>query len=180
MFLLGLEINDSEWQGIDDLLDLMGTVKVQIGDVQMPAKYFPDGIKVRLYETVFEMLQLLETILDDLKGKSTAGKKRYYKAEFCYSSTFLSAMIDDEKKLKLKMEYNPALISDEDLLHLDKFHGPIFIDEFAFEILDFSIRVVEAILNFNEKFEDYLLTLEETILKLQERLEKEFGLKPDI
>lgn len=172
-----LEGGGAQWSNNDDLLDLTVKIQVLVNGNPLPEKYFPGGLDVHLYETTFELLDLLGNVVKVIG----AGEKRsesIYQAELCYTGSFLMAQIIDEMTIRVTMQFNPIVVDDETLLAgSSEYQEQITFESLATEVLSFAICVYETIADFNPEFEQNMADLQATILDYQERLENEFGIK---
>jgi len=182
MIMVSLEIlvegeGAPNWSKDDDLLDLTAKMQVFVNGNPLPEKYFPGGLDVHLYETTFELLDLLGNILRVV----SAGEARpdtIYQAELCYSGSFLTAQVIDATSIRVAMQFNPTVVDDEALLAgSSDYQEQVSLESLAMEILSFAIYVYETLADFNPDLESSLADLQSTILDYQERLENEFGIK---
>ncbi|HME53890.1 MAG TPA: hypothetical protein VKM55_16815 [Candidatus Lokiarchaeia archaeon] len=175
--ILGEGEGSPQWSKDDDLLDLTAKIQVFMNGNPLPVKYFPGGLDVHLYETTFELLDLLGNIVKVIG----AGEKRtesIYQAELCYSGSFLTAQVIDEMTIRAALQFNPISVDDDALLAgSSDYQEQVSLESLATEILSFAISVYETIADFNPDLEPSLVDLQSTILDYQERLEKEFSIK---
>ncbi len=172
--MLSLELIDdtSTWKKTDDLIDMKARVQIYCNGKQLPEKYFPNGIEVHLYETTFELLDLLSkgVIKNGASGKATA------QAELCYTGNFLETRPDSTGTYNVILKFNPAVVDDERLLsEQGEFRATVPLKVLAGEILLFAISVHEAILDFNPLLEESLGDLQANIFEHQEQVEKMLG-----
>ena len=179
MLSIELIINQDGWKDKEDLLDYTGNIKMIIGERDLPPRYNKDGIEVRLYETTFEFLDLLNNILNVFKlSREGNPDNTHFKAEFCYTGNFIFAWIDgrDNNLVRVRLEFNPVEISDDDIMSSGGYEDSVSLENFAFEILYFSISVVEAFLEHDPALQDDLESMERFIMELRSQLEKDFDL----
>ncbi len=175
MVSIELLISDKPgWKKNSDLLDLLAPVQVFMNCKPLPEKYFKDGINVNLFETSFEILDLL----GNLERAFKAGDKvpdTLYQAELCYTSNFVTAQAVDPANVRVAVRFNPATVDDEALLAgSPDYQEQVSFANIATELLLFAISVYEALVEFNPTFEEQLVDLKNGIITHQELLEKEF------
>nr|MDO8117681.1 hypothetical protein [Candidatus Sigynarchaeota archaeon] len=170
--MLSVELIDdfSSWKKSDDLIDLKARVQMTFNGTPLPEKYFPNGIEVNLYETTFELLDLLSKVA----LKNEQGSKTSAQAELCYTGNFLEVHVDSQDTFVVTFKFNPAMVDDERLLANDQgdYRVAIPLKTLGGEILLFAISVYEAILDSNPLLEESLMDLQATIFDHQERVEK--------
>ncbi|MEX2714993.1 MAG: hypothetical protein Q6353_005975 [Candidatus Sigynarchaeum springense] len=163
-----------DWEKNADVLDLTAPIQVFMNGKPLPEKYFKDGIVVNLFETSFEILDLLGNLEKVFKVKDKV-RDTLYQAEFCYTSNFLTAQATGPGIARVAMRFNPATVDDEALLAgSPDYQELVPFSSLATELLLFAISVYEALVEFNPEFEGQLADLHDGILTHQELLEKEF------
>jgi hypothetical protein len=163
------------WKKNADLLDLTAPIQVFFNDKPLPEKYFKGGIEVNLFETSFEIIDLLGNLERAFKAKDKV-PDTLYQAELCYTSNFLGAQAVDHKTARVAVRFNPATVDDEALLAgSPEYQEQIPFTVLATELLLFTISVYETLVEFNPKFEEQLVDLHDGILTRQECLEKDFS-----
>ena len=178
MISLNLVVNTKNWNKKDDILDLTGYLKVKINDADLPEDQFPNGFKIRIYETVFEFLDLLNNTIKAVSGKKEAEEMPYiFQAEFCYTGNFLDAMPIEKNRIKLIIRFNPATVDEKFLLKADKFSTETTIQELATEIIALAITAYDSFVEFDPDLEKRLDIMQQTICDSQELLEKEFKIQ---
>lgn len=168
---------NANWSEKDDLLDLKGNVQVSIDDETLPSKFYPDGLKVQVYETSFELIDLLGNLIGHFKDKNASNSQPTFQAEFCYTGNYITVAASDPGNLGVAFLFNPATVDDEELLEGKRFTEETSLFQLATEILVFSISAVNAILDFNPDLENELEELQITILDHTEMLEKELDIQ---
>ncbi|MHA1679913.1 MAG: hypothetical protein ACTSUE_02825 [Promethearchaeota archaeon] len=168
MFLQIL-VDELEWNKSDDLLDLTAKLDVIMNGRGLPAEYFPgSSMEVRLYETAFELLDLLGHLI------TSKEKGGMISAELCYTGNFLEVNAGGFPALEVSIRFNPISVDNEELLDGGVYTESARFEDIAKEILIFAIATFELILNHNNEFEDELLGLQSTILRYQDTLENEY------
>ncbi len=162
------------WKKNADLLDLTAPIQVFMNDKPLPEKYFKDGIVVNLFETSFEILDLLGNLERAFKAKDKV-PDALYQAELCYTSNFVTAQAIGPGSARVAVRFNPATVDDEALLAgSPDYQEQVTFAGLATELLLFAISVYEALVEFNPAFEEQLVDLKNGIITHQEFLEKEF------
>ncbi|MBD3188542.1 hypothetical protein GF325_17050 [Candidatus Bathyarchaeota archaeon] len=141
-----------------------------MNDQPLPAKYFPEKLETQLYETAFELLDILGHLLTD---KDASSIKR---AEFCYTGNYMDVDPSDFPMLELTFKFNPVNVDDEKLLNGDLYRETIAFDAFTREILFFAITTYDIIISHDESLGDELAGLERTICEYQDILESDFNI----
>jgi hypothetical protein len=163
------------WKKNADLLDLTAPIQVFMNGKHLPEKYFKNGVEVNLFETSFEILDMLGNLERAFKAKDKVPDTIYH-AELCYTSNFLTAQAADKDNARVAVRFNPATVDDEALLAgSPDYQEQIPFTALAIELLLFAISVYETLVEFNPAFEEHLVDLHDGILTHQERLEKEWG-----
>nr|MDO8087438.1 hypothetical protein [Candidatus Sigynarchaeum springense] len=163
-----------DWKKNADVLDLTAPIQVFMNDKPLPEKYFKDGIVVNLFETSFEVLDLLGHLERVFKAKDKV-PDTLYQAELCYTSNFLTAQATGPGTARVALRFNPATVDDEALLAgSPEYQEQVPFASLATELLLFAISVYETLVEFNPRLEDQLADLHDGILAHQELLEKEF------
>nr|MDO8113805.1 hypothetical protein [Candidatus Sigynarchaeota archaeon] len=165
------------WNKNADVLDFTAKIQVIVKGNMLPAKYFQAGLEVNLYETTFELLDLLGNLVKVFKVKKGANDS-VFQAELCYTGNFLMVQAVDGMATKVAVRFNPATVDDEALLA----GSPDFQEQSTFsglatEIVQFAISVYEAMVDFNPALEPSLVDLQTTIFDYQDQLDKDFGIK---
>lgn len=164
------------WNKNADLLDLTAPIQVFMNDKPLPDKYFKDGIEVNLFETSFEILDLLGNLERVFMIKDKV-PDTVYQAELCYTGNFMTVQAIDHDNVRVTVQFNPATVDDEALLAgSPEFQEQVPFTSIATELLLFAISVHEALVEFDPSFETQLVDLHDAILTHQERLEKEFSI----
>jgi hypothetical protein len=160
-----------------DLLDLIAPVQVFfLGGRPLPEQYFPDGLKVHLYESAFEMLDLLGNIINAVAAGNERRPDAIFQGEFCYTGTFFNAQVIDKDTIRVSLQFNPAQVDDDELLGGKVYREDVSMQSFATELLTFAISTYETIIEFNPGFEGELGEFQDTIESYQNRLETEFNI----
>ncbi len=173
--IIELLIGDKpDWRQNADLLDLTAPIQVFLNGKPLPEKYFKDGIVVNLFETSFEILDLLGNLEKVFKAKDKV-PDTLYQAELCYTSNFLTAQATSPGNARVAVRFNPATVDDETLLAgSPDYQEQVPFASLATELMLFAISVYETLVEFNPKFEDQLVDLHDGIITQQDLLEKEF------
>ncbi len=162
------------WKKSEDLLELTALIQVFMNGKPLPERYFKDGIVVNLFETSFEILDLLGNLERAFKAKNKV-PDTLYQAELCYTSNFLTAQAIDPVNARVAVRFNPATVDDEALLAgSPEYQEQVPFASLATELLLFAISVYEALVEFNPAFEEQLVDLKNGIITHQELLENEF------
>ncbi|MBN2152268.1 MAG: hypothetical protein JW839_12530 [Candidatus Lokiarchaeota archaeon] len=162
------------WNEKVDLLDLTAPIQVYLNGKPLPEKYFGGGIVVNLFETAFEILDLLGNLERAFKAKDKV-PDALHQAELCYTGNFLTAQAVGPGNVRVAMQFNPAAVDDEALLAgSPDYQEQVSFSSLATELLLFAISVYEALVEFNPSFEDKLVDMKDGLITHQETLEKEF------
>lgn len=158
------------WKKGTDLLDLQAPVQVVVNGNPLPPAHYPRGLPVRLYETSFEILDLLENVVKAVLKDGPGAVAGPFHAEFCYTSTYLVVELPGTGVARVGLQFNPAVVDDEALLAGTMHKEDVDVAQLLAELLHFPIAVHETILDFDPTLEASLDDLQAIILMHQERL----------
>jgi hypothetical protein len=162
------------WKKNADMLELTAMIQVLLNGKPLPEPYFKGGVEINLYETTFEMLDLLGHLEKAFMNKGKV-PDALYQAELCYTANFFTVQPASNGMVKVAIRFNPASVDDEHLLAgAPDYQEQVPFATLATEILLFAISVFEALVEFNPAFEEQLVDLQNSIYDHQERLEKDF------